>query len=93
VGSKQRAPRLGAKRSRSHLRKTNSNGHEMAKKKEADGDCTSRIVVMVGALDLRGDFLGVVCVSVRGFFLFFIYIYIYKRVCVVSFFIYILLYM
>jgi len=43
-------------------------------KKEADGDCTSRIVVMVGALDLRGDFLGVVCVSVRGFFLFFIYI-------------------
>lgn len=46
---------------------------KMAKKKrEADGDCTSRIAVMVGALDLRGDFLGLVFVSVRGFFLSFL---------------------
>ena len=67
--------------------KTNSNGHgKDGEKKEADGDCTSRIAVMVGALDLRRDFLGVVFVSVRGFFLSIYIFYIYKRVCVVSFF-------
>jgi hypothetical protein len=50
------------------------------RQQEADGDCTSRIAVMVEALDLRGDFLGVVFVSVHGFFLsFLIYIFIYIR--------------
>lgn len=55
---------------------------KMAKKK-ADGDCASRIEVVVGALDLRRDFLGIVFVSLRGFF-FLICFYICKRGCVVA---------
>jgi len=74
VGSKQRAPRLGAKRSRSHLRKQVRIAPNIIKrpwrrwrrKKGGDGDWTSRIAVMVGALDLAKILLALFFVSVRG---------------------------
>jgi hypothetical protein len=42
------------------LLQTKSHGHGKKWRKRCDGDWTSRIAVMVGALDLRGDFVGLV---------------------------------